>query len=66
MNKMIIDITVLSDEERQLLIGCLPTLILLEQKGMIKHSTSNLILQDISDYVYLKTINRKDDKNGNS
>lgn len=61
MKKLIIDFTVLSDEERQLLTVCLPILIELELKGILNHNTSNLIINDIAEYAYLKTINRKDD-----
>lgn len=61
MKKLIIDITVLSDDERQLLIGCLPILSVLEKKGILTHTTSNHIINDIAEYAYLKTINRKDD-----
>lgn len=60
MNKMIIDISALSDDDKQILICCIPYLIYLKSIGMLKNSTTDMILKDINEFVYLKTINRKD------
>lgn len=61
MKKLIIDVTVLSDDEKQTLINCIPYLIYLKSIGMLKISTADMIIKDINEFVYLKTINRKDD-----
>lgn len=61
MNKLILDFSVLSDVDKQLLNHFLDELNYFKSVGIINQSTINLIIKDITEYIYLKSINRKDD-----
>lgn len=61
MKKVIIDITVLPDVDKQLLNHFLDELNYFKSVGIINQSTINVIINDITEYIYLKSINRKDD-----
>lgn len=66
MPKLIVDMTVLSDDERQIIKSALPEVIKLYLAGMLRHSTCDLIAKDISDFTYLKEINERIKNNGNN
>lgn len=61
MKKLILDFSVLSDVDKQLLNHFLDELNYFKSVGIINQSTTNVIIKDITEYIYLKSINRKDD-----